>query len=167
MSRFVVKRVVDCKAPPETVFALLSDSSSYPSWSTIESYEMERPGFSEPHGVGEIRVLSAGRYRIREEVVEIVPGRTMAYTLLSGLPMRDYRGETTLDPLPGGGTRITWQSSFRGVACTGWFMRLFMGRALNMLTTALSRAAEAATSSAAATTAAAPQENAAAGSMPK
>ena len=140
--RYTVRRVRDAAAPPAAVFALLSDSSTYPRWSQVGGYEMERPGFEAPHGVGEIRVLTSGPFRVREEIVELVPDRFMAYTLLGGLPMRDYRGETTLEKLPDGGTRIIWQSRFNGVAGTGWFMRLFMMFTLFTLTSALARAAE-------------------------
>jgi hypothetical protein len=131
------------------VFALLRDSSGYPSWSQIGAYTMERPGIESPHGVGEIRVFRSSGFVVREEIVELTPNRSMTYTLLSGLPMRDYRGETTLAPLPGGGTRITWKSAFLGVAGTGWIMRLFMMWVLANLTTALARAAEAASAPAA------------------
>jgi uncharacterized protein YndB with AHSA1/START domain len=141
--RIVVRYTRACAAPPDAVFALLRDSSTYPSWSSIGGYEMEEPGAHERHGVGELRVFTFGPVRVRERIVELVPGRMMAYTLLSGLPMRDYRGETTLEPTASGGTRIVWQSSFRGVAGTGWFMRLFMRWTLFNLTTALTRAAEA------------------------
>lgn len=142
--RIVVSRTRETTAPPHAVFALLADSSTYPDWSSIGGYKMERPGFSAPHGVGEIRVFfSYGIFKVREEIVELTADRFMAYTLLSGLPMRDYRGETTLEPLANGGTRITWRSSFLGVAGTGWFMRLFMAWVLATLTGALVAAAEA------------------------
>jgi len=154
--RIAVECVRECAATPETVFALLRDSSTYPSWSQIRAYEMERPGNDEPHGIGEIRVFySSLPIVVREEIVELVPNTSMAYTLLSGLPMRDYRGETTLQPLNGGRTRITWRSTFNGVWGNGWAMRLFMKWVLSTLTTALARAAEARSSSAAATAAAA------------
>ncbi len=141
--RIVVRCTRQSAAPPEAVFALLRDSSTYPSWSRIGRYEMEEAGLHERHGIGEIRVFFSGPFRVREKLVELTPDRMMAYTLLSGLPMRDYRGETTLEPVEGGGTRIAWQSSFRGVAGTGWFMRLFMRFVLADLTSALARAAEA------------------------
>jgi uncharacterized protein YndB with AHSA1/START domain len=142
--RIVVRRTRDTRAAPETVFALLADSSTYPSWSSIGGYEMERAGSPSPHGVGEIRVFfSYGIFKVREEIVELTPNRFMAYTLLSGLPMRAYRGETTLEPLPTGGTRITWQSSFLGVAGTGGLMRLFMVWVLATLTASLAKGAEA------------------------
>lgn len=143
--RCIVTRVRETKASPQTVFALLSDSSTYPKWGPVSGYEMERPGFTAPHGVGEIRVLSnLGIFRVREEIVELVPNRLMAYTLLSGLPMRDYRGETTLEALANGGTRFTWKSSFLAVNGNGWFMKPFMAWVLATMTAALAKGAEAA-----------------------
>lgn len=156
--RITVSHACDSAAPPAAVFALLADSSTYPEWSQVHSYRMERPGFDAPHGVGEIRVLSSRwGLDVREEIVETIPDRLMAYTLLSGLPMRDYRGETLLDPLPGGGTRIVWTSSFRPVPGLGWVMQRFMKWVLSTLSGSLARAAETRSTSAAAPAAAAAQ----------
>ena len=41
------------------------------------------------------------------------PPRRLGYELLSGIPIRDYRAEVTLEP-DVDGTLITWRSSFRG-----------------------------------------------------
>ena len=162
--RYTACQARDSSASPSEIFALLSDSSTYPDWSSVSGYEMERPGFAAPHGVGEIRVLKSWPFRVREEIVELVPDRFMAYTLLSGLPMRDYRGETTLDPLPDGGTRVTWRSNFSGVLGTGGFMRLFMMWVLSNLTSSLVQGAEARVSSK--STPVAPQQRITPGSMP-
>lgn len=136
-------------ADAATIFELLSDSSTYPRWSAIDAYEMERPGTSAPHGIGEVRVFKSKlkafplvTFVVREEVVDLVRNRFMAYTLLSGLPMRNYRGETSLEPLDDGGTRIIWQSSFDHRPVMGWVMKQFMKWVLATLTTALAKAAE-------------------------
>ena len=99
-------------APPEVVFGLLADGSTWPAWSTIESVEIERPGDDPPEGVGAIRVNRQGRTTGRDEILELVPNRRLKYATLSGLPFRDYIGEVDLDPVPGGGTSIHWHSSF-------------------------------------------------------
>lgn len=141
--RITVRYTRECKAAPSTVFALLRDSSTYPAWSQIRGYAMERPGFHESHGVGEIRVFTSRLpITVREEIVEVIPNHSVAYILISGLPMREYRGKTTLDVLANGRTRITWQSSFCGMYGTGWIMRLFMSWVLKNLTSSLARAAE-------------------------
>ena len=127
MGRITVRASAASTVPPEAVYPLLKDSSTYPVWGMVGSYEMERPGREEPHGLGEIRVLKTWPFVAREEMVEFVPNRKVSYVLLSGFPMLNYRGETTLAPLAAGGTRIDWVSTFDAkYPGTGWFWRLFM-----------------------------------------
>jgi len=98
-------------APPAAVFALLVDGESWPRWSPIEAFELERTGHPPPEGVGAIRVLRRGRTTGRDEIVEVVPDRRLSYRSLSGLPVRDYRAHIDLEP-DGGGTTIRWEASF-------------------------------------------------------
>jgi len=52
-----------------------------------------------------------------EKILEVEEGRRLVYTVLGGLPVRDYLGEVTLTPVAGG-TRIrwvaNWDDTFRG-----------------------------------------------------
>ncbi|MFD7653883.1 SRPBCC family protein [Actinosynnema sp. NPDC059797] len=117
---------VRSEAPPEAVYRLAADSSTWPDWSPIVSYERERAG--DARGVGEIRVFkNKGRKALtREEVVELTPNRRVGYVLLSGLAIRDYRASIDLTP-DGGGTVVRWHSSFEpGVRGTGWLYRLVL-----------------------------------------
>jgi uncharacterized protein YndB with AHSA1/START domain len=114
---------------PGTVWALLGDSESWPSWTPIEEAEVvQSPGSD---GLGEVRVFRTGRVTVREEVVERVPDRRLTYVLLAGLAVRDYRAEVTLTPLPGeGGTEIRWHTTFRAkVIGTGWLYRRALTKA--------------------------------------
>ena len=118
-------------AAPDAVFALLADGNTWPRWSPIESFELERPGDPPPEGVGAIRVFRRGRTTGRDQIVEIVPGRRFGYASLSGLPVRDYRAFVELAP-DGDGTTIRWQASFAPkVPGTGWLLerglRRFLG----------------------------------------
>ena len=115
-------------AAPAAVWALLGDSATWPQWTTIGSHAEERaPG---PDGLGEIRVFTTGRIKVREEIVERVPERRLTYALLSGLPVRDYRAVIDLTPTPDGGTTIRWHTTFRGkVPGTAWFYRLVLNTA--------------------------------------
>ena len=79
-------------AAPAAVFALLQDGSTWPEWSPIESFELEREGDPPPEGVGAIRFFRRGRTTGRDEIVELVPDRRLGYVSLSGLPVRDHRG---------------------------------------------------------------------------
>ena len=105
------------------VYALLRDGSTWPEWSPIDSFELERAGEDEPEGVGAIRVFRTGRYTMREEIVELVPERRFSYALLSGLPIRDYRVDVDLEPA-GEGTAIRWRTSFESkLPGLGWLIR--------------------------------------------
>jgi hypothetical protein len=116
------------RAEPQVVFDLLADGSSWPSWSPIESFELERSGDPAPEGVGAIRVFRRGRTTGRDQIVEVVPGRRLGYVSLSGLPVRDYRASVDLEPTPYG-TAIHWRSSFLPkLPGTGWLMRRGIGR---------------------------------------
>lgn len=97
-------------APPGAVWALLSDSATWPSWTGIDTHAPERPGG--PDGVGERRIFRTGRRTIREEIVERRTDRRLSYTLLTGLALRDYRADIDLAPRPDGGTDIRWHTTF-------------------------------------------------------
>jgi uncharacterized protein YndB with AHSA1/START domain len=98
-------------AAPATVFALLAHGNTWPRWSPIEAFELERTGDPPPEGVGAIRVFRRGRTMGRDEIVEVVPDRRLSYRSLSGLPVRDYQAHVDLEP-DGDGTTIRWEASF-------------------------------------------------------
>ena len=116
-------------APPDVVFALLRDTARWPEWSPMTSGELVRPAPGpDPEGVGARRRFTSARGRSLEEVVAYEPDRQLSYVLLEGLPLRDYRADVALEPVPDG-TRITWRSTFRPkVPGTGWLFRLALGR---------------------------------------
>jgi uncharacterized protein YndB with AHSA1/START domain len=88
-------------APVQTVWAVLSAQKGMAAWAPIRAVALEREGDPPPDGIGAIRVLSRPPFEIREEITGAdVPVR-LAYRMLSGLPVRDYTGETTLTPLDG------------------------------------------------------------------
>ena len=100
-------------APPEHVFELLADATSWPRWAgpVIARGSWERTGDPAPGGVGAIRKL--GRWPIfgREQIVAFDAPSHHAYTMLSGNPVRNYRADVALAP-EGGGTFITWSATF-------------------------------------------------------
>ena len=97
---------------PDAVWTLLADGATWPVWSPIEASALERAGESSPEGPGAIRRFRHGRTVGRDEILEAVPGRRLAYRSLSGLPVRDYRAEVDLEPGPEG-TEIRWRASFQ------------------------------------------------------
>jgi uncharacterized protein YndB with AHSA1/START domain len=132
------------EAAPDEVWALLSDRSTWPSWSPLGSHAGERPGEGgAPDGLGGIARFVTGRHCVREEIVEREPPRRLSYTLLSGLPLRDYRAVVELTPA-GTGTRIRWSASFLpGRPGTGWIYRLALTRIFRGMVTGLAAAARA------------------------
>jgi hypothetical protein len=143
MSEVVIEVGAKSRANPEAVFALLKDGATWPEWSLFTGFALEAPAAPDPLGVGCIRVFSTRYTRAREQVVELVPGVRLAYTLLSGLPLRDYRAVVDLIRERDGGCRIRWGASFRpDPAWTGWFWRRFMRWTLRQVAEQLAAAAE-------------------------
>jgi hypothetical protein len=131
MGRHHIEVTKHSAARPDAVFALLVDGGTWPHWSPIESFELERAGEPPPEGVGAIRVFRRGRTTGRDQIVEIVPDRRFAYVSLSGLPVRDYRAHVDLEP-DDDGTTIRWQASFAPkVAGTGWLLERGLRRFLD------------------------------------
>jgi carbon monoxide dehydrogenase subunit G len=125
-------------AKPATVFALLRDGAAWPTWSPLDSFELEREGDREREGVGAIRVFRTGRrITTRERIVEIVDNRRFSYVLLSGLAIRDYRADIDLEP-DGDGTVLHWHSSFRPkMPGFGWVYRRTLERFIGALVAGL------------------------------
>jgi hypothetical protein len=122
MRRRTIDITVESGAEPHTLYLLLTDGATWPTWSPIESVELERPGDPPPEGVGTIRRQRRGRTTGRDEIVELVPDRRYGYVSLSGLPVRDYRATVELEERATG-TRIRWRASFLPkVPGTGWLL---------------------------------------------
>ncbi len=114
-------------ATPSAVYALLRDGASWPGWSPLDSFALERPGPGGGESLGAIRVFTTGRTTSREEIVVLEPDRTFGYALLSGLPLREYRALVDLEARDGG-TEIHWHSTFRAkFPGTGGLYRRFLG----------------------------------------
>jgi hypothetical protein len=123
MARQRIEHRAATTADPATVYALLRDGSTWPSWAPIDSLELERPGADEPEGVGALRVLRSGRVTGRDEIVELVPDRRFSYAHTSSLPVRNHRGDVDLEPVAEG-TAIRWVSAFDPkYPGTGWLVR--------------------------------------------
>jgi uncharacterized protein YndB with AHSA1/START domain len=105
MASFTYERQV--AAPPETVFAVLTDHRRYAEITPLRKSVLEREGEPAPDGVGAIRKLSAVGPPLREEVLAYEPSTRFSYKLLSGLPVRDHVGTVELSP-SGDGTRVVY-----------------------------------------------------------
>lgn len=125
------------KADPSALWRLIEDSSSWPSWTPIESFELEREGSAD--GIGEIRNFKTGRVQVREEIVERRVERRLSYVLLGGLAVRDYRADIDLSPTSDG-TEIRWHTTFKAkLPGSGWLYRRALAKATREFVDGLAR----------------------------
>ena len=142
MARIYLEKIGRSAASPSTVYSLAKRSSGYPIWSMIGSFKLVRPGRDEEDGVGQLRIFQTGAVKLLEEVVELVPDRRVSYTVIKGLPFRDYRADIDLTPLAGGETQIHWHASFYPeIPGTGWLCRALMNYIFSRMVPELARAA--------------------------
>jgi uncharacterized protein YndB with AHSA1/START domain len=121
-------------APPERVFAILADGARWSEWAgpVIRRSWWDREGDPAPGGVGALRRLGTRQFASCEEIVAYDPPTHLAYTIVSGQPVRGYRADVRLSP-DGSGTRIDWSGTFEplipgtGAALRWWFTQLVGG----------------------------------------
>ena len=111
MARLQVEAEGLAQAAPETVWELVADADSYQRWGPWSASGYESPGDHAGDGAGVIRWMRYGRTTTVERVVESIPAKRLAYTVVKGLPVRNYRADVTLTP-EGAGTRIRWSASW-------------------------------------------------------
>jgi uncharacterized protein YndB with AHSA1/START domain len=105
------------RADPATVWALISDATRYPEWGPWSAAEYQRPGDDSPRGAGAVYWLrSSRRAYLRhvttlEKILEAEDGRHLAYTVIGGIPVRNYRADVTLTPVPDG-THVRWAATW-------------------------------------------------------
>jgi hypothetical protein len=121
--------VVHSVAEPGDVFAHLADGAHWSDWAgpfVPRSAWETGPGSEPPPGVGAIRRLGLAPFFSREQIVAFEPGQHLAYTLLSGLPVRRYQADVDLTP-DGTGTRIEWSGTFEPtIPGTGRMLRAML-----------------------------------------
>jgi hypothetical protein len=85
------------------------------------------------------------RYGLRrpvsvEKILDAEEGRRLAYTVIGGIPVRNYRAEVTLAPVAGG-TRIRWAASWDRTLA-GRLVQRSLRRVYPQIVADLARAAE-------------------------
>jgi hypothetical protein len=126
-------------APPEVVFGHLAKAVTWADWGGFPfKSTRERAGEANPDGIGSVR--RAGLFR--EEVVAFDPPTHYAYTMLAGLPIRDYRADVALRS-SASGTAIRWECRFeRKIPGTGVLLRTGLMMLLRRMARGLARHAE-------------------------
>ena len=130
-------------APVDVVWSIVSDHRGYRTWTPVAVSELEVEGSPEPDGVGAVRKLGMRPIFAREQMIEFDPPRHLAYTILSGIPARDYRADVELFATADGGCDIRWTGSF-GSAPPGMrrLLRAFLQRILEDSAARLAKEAE-------------------------
>ena len=118
MGMLHVEAEQSAQAAPGIIWALISDVTTYPRWGPWSEARYQRPGDTSPRGPGAVYWLrSSRRYGLRrpvsvEKILDAEDGRRLAYTVIGGIPVRNYRADITLEPAAGGGTRIRWAATW-------------------------------------------------------
>jgi hypothetical protein len=111
MAQLHVEAAGVARAAPEVVWELVANVGTYCEWGPWSASGYQDLGDQAPDGAGVIRWLRYGRTTTVERVLESERGRRMVYTVVKGIPVRNYRAEVTLIP-EGEGTHIRWSASW-------------------------------------------------------
>jgi hypothetical protein len=115
MAKQVVEASAQSSAPRDAVWAVVADLERWKDWGPWEVSDVESPG----NGEGAIRIMRSAERRLgrkpklREQVTVFEPPMRFGYTLLSGMPVKDYQATITLTEA-GEGTEIVWRAEFAG-----------------------------------------------------
>jgi len=99
------------RAAPEAVWELVANAGSYQRWGPWTASGYQGPAGPAAGGAGVIRWMRYGRTTTVEKVLEAEPARRLVYTVVKGIPVRNYRAEVTLRP-EGEGTHVRWTASW-------------------------------------------------------
>lgn len=132
-------------ADPDRIWELLAEGATWPTWSPIGRFALEKEGHEGHEGgesLGAIRSFKTGTVNSREELLELSPGKRLRYTAFAGLPLRNHEAAVELEP-NGTGTTITWREDFDAASWRAWilkaFLRSFVQRCANGLATHAAR----------------------------
>ena len=115
------------RAPVDVVWPLIGEARHWQEWSFLTASGLEHQASPVPDGVGAVRKFTRYGVGSREEVVAWDPPGHLAYRILSGFPVRNYRADVTLTP-DGTGTRIEWAGTYDPKwPGTGGFLASFLG----------------------------------------
>ncbi len=112
MGRLHVEAEGTTSADVETVWALVSDANTYAKWGPWNDggYGPSGKGPSQP---GSIQWFTFGRRTTSvEKILEVDAPSRISYTVLRGIPVKNYRAEITLTPNVPSGTSIRWVATW-------------------------------------------------------
>ena len=112
MSQLRVEAEGTTRADPGIVWSLVADANTYSRWGPWNDGGYRPPAVG-PSRRGSVQWFRYGRRTTSvEEILEVEEPRRVVYTVVSGLPVKNYRAEVTLTPTPSGGTSIRWAATW-------------------------------------------------------
>ena len=111
MAQLRVEAEGEAQAAPEAEWKHVANADRYSEWGPWIASGYENLGAQAPDGAGVIRWMRYGRTTTVEKVLESERARRLVYTVVKGIPVRNYRAEVTLSPV-GEGTHIRWTASW-------------------------------------------------------
>ncbi|MGW4535489.1 SRPBCC family protein [Nocardia sp. NPDC004340] len=132
------------EAPLPLVYEVFTDRERSGDYLPLNT-RLDRPGTTERQGVGAVHFLGFGRFGVREQITELVPGERMVYRVLSGLPVRSHVGtvEFRVDPA---GTRVRYtMESVPALPIPGALVRALLRRSTATMIAGARKAAAART----------------------
>jgi uncharacterized protein YndB with AHSA1/START domain len=114
MGRLHIQAEAITRADPETVWSLVADANTYPTWGPWRDGGYQPPA-SGPSEEGSVQWFEFSRFTTtKEKVLEVEAPRRLVYTVLQGVPVKNYRAEVTVTPEPERGTSVHWAASWEG-----------------------------------------------------
>jgi uncharacterized protein YndB with AHSA1/START domain len=111
MSKLTVEAKGSAAVAPETVWALVANSASYAEWGAWDASGDRDLAGKASGDAGTTRWMRYHNTTTVEQILEVEPGRRLVYTVVSGIPVRNYRAEVTLTPTETG-TDIRWTAEW-------------------------------------------------------
>lgn len=139
----VVEQSIESRASAQQLWDVLTTHEGMPEWfRPVRKVVLDPPGHDERNGLGAIRHIHALGPVVVEEVVEWDAPRRYVYKLLRGAPIRNHRGQVSVEE-NAGGCRATWRIEFEPVIpLSGLLLRPLMTRLARSLLRGASTHAE-------------------------
>ncbi|WP_367111577.1 SRPBCC family protein [uncultured Psychrobacter sp.] len=113
MFKIKVERIV--KKPIDEVFEALSDHANYALFKAVGSAKLLNQGDNERNGVGALRTVQTGAFKVWERITAFERPTHMQYHIEKSRPMKiaHDKGSIDLKDLGDGTTQVTWVSEGR------------------------------------------------------
>jgi hypothetical protein len=111
MKKLSVEAQGSAVAAPDVVWSLVANAASYAEWGPWDGSGDRNLDGKASGDVGTVRWMRLHNTTTVEQVLEADPGRRMVYTVVSGIPVHNYRAEVTLTPTETG-TDIRWTAEW-------------------------------------------------------